>query len=252
VPLSPPAYLGNFLLLYFSNPEIAAYMPAYRASLPQEVYKCLAENPEGCPYADMAQYFDEQALKSGGNRNNSTWPSYCQTTPRWGPLAPSEYQQPEQINQPLGREKADQLARDLGINQDMILTNEEYKCTIGTPPRGPARGIIFACVNDLTNSNGNAAIPLSSYGLFLNVQGDVRSDCAPDAPCLLYNQLAKGPLEAIAIECGYEDKLKRLFNETPVLEFVQEALPCQQTTAPSCIAEAAYPGNCSQCQSDKS
>jgi len=28
VPLAPPIYFVNFLLLYFSNPETAAYMPA--------------------------------------------------------------------------------------------------------------------------------------------------------------------------------------------------------------------------------
>ena len=247
VPLSAPPYLGNLLLIYFMSPENASYMPAYRAAIPQEVYKCLSENPEGCPYSDMAQYFDEQALKSGGNRNNnSSWPSYCQTDPRWQALAQPEYRQPDQTNQPLGRDKADQIVRDLGMDQDMILTDEEYKCTIGTPPRGATRGIIFACENDLTNSKGNAAIPLSSYGLSIDVHGNVRSNCAPDAPCLLINQLARGPLEAIALECGYEDKLKRLFNKTPLLEFINESLPCQHITAPSCIAEATCLCNGSQ------
>jgi|WetSurSiteA1Bulk_404760.scaffolds.fasta_scaffold02664_5 hypothetical protein len=244
VPLSPSIYLLNFLLLYFTNPEIGANMPAYRAAIPLEVYKCLAENPEGCPYADMAQYFSEQALQSGGSQNNNnSWPSYCRTDPKWQALAPPEYPQPDQINQPLGREKADQLAQDLGISQDMILTDEEYECMIGKPPRGPAREIIFVCTNDLTNSKGNAAIPLSSYGLSLNAQGDIRTNCAPDAPCLVFNQLAKGPLEVIAKECGFADKLKRLVNETPFMEFVNETPACQQTTAPSCIAEATCPCN---------
>ncbi len=90
VPLSPSIYLLNFILIYFTNPEIAANMPAYRARIPQEVYKCLVENPEGCPYADMAQYFDdEQPLES----ENTSWPIYCQTDPRWQALAPPEYQQ---------------------------------------------------------------------------------------------------------------------------------------------------------------
>jgi hypothetical protein len=239
VPLSPSIYLLNFILLYFTNPEIAANMPAYRARIPQEVYMCLVENPEGCPYADMAQYFDEQTLKS----ENTSWPIYCQTDPRWLALAPPEYQQPDQINQPLGREKADQLARDLGIAQDMILTHEEYKCMIGTPPRDPAREIIFVCTNDLTNSKGNAVVPLSSYGLALNAQGYVRSNCAPNASCLVFNQLAKGPLEAIAIECGFANKLKRLANATPFFEFINETPECQHSTEPSCIAEATCPCN---------
>ena len=41
VPLAPPVYLVNFLLLYFSKPELAAYLPAYRTPLPQELYQCL-------------------------------------------------------------------------------------------------------------------------------------------------------------------------------------------------------------------
>lgn len=232
VPLSPPIYLLNFILLYFTNPDIAANMPAYRARIPQEVYKCLVENPEGCPYVDMAQYFGEQALKS----ENTSWPIYCQTDPRWQALAPPEYQQPDQINQPLGREKADQLAKDLGIDQDMILTPDEYKCMIGIAPRDSDREIIFVCTNDLTNSKGNTDIPLSSYGLAVNEQGDVRANCAPHAPCLDFNQLAKGPLEVIAIECGFADKLKRVVKATPFIEFVNETPECQHACEPTCIA----------------
>ena len=243
VPLAPPIYLVNFLLLYFSNPENAAYMPGYRVSLPQEVYQCLFENPDGCPYADMAQYFAEQALASGGSENkNASWPSSCETNPRWQSLAPPQYRQPDQINQPLGTKNADQIAQLLGVDQDTILTGAEYACLIGTPPRDPAREIIFACSIDLTNSKGNADLPLSSYGLYLS-EGDVRSNCAPQAPCLEFNNLFAGPLEAIAAQCGFADKLARLFTETPILEFIKEGGQCQQTWMPSCIAEAACPGN---------
>src|SRR5690348_407975 len=48
VPLAPPIYFVNFLFLYFSNPATAALLPAYRVPLPQQVYKCLLENPDGC------------------------------------------------------------------------------------------------------------------------------------------------------------------------------------------------------------
>jgi hypothetical protein len=245
--LTPPIYLINFLFLYVANPEIAANMPAYRAALPQEVYDCLGQNPDGCPYADMEQYFDEQAFDGGGSRNeNSFWPSACQEVPRWQRLAPRKYRHPDQINEPLGMRKAGQLARLLGIDDDMILTDEEYQCLIGTPPRDPAREIIFICSNDLTNSNGNADIPLSSYGLSLNEQGDVRSDCAPKAPCLDFNDLLAGPLEEIAIECRFADKLARLVAKTPFLQFTEDGDPCQDDWEPSCIVEAACPGNSGQ------
>jgi hypothetical protein len=91
----------------------------------------------------------------------------------------------------------------------MILTDAEYHCLIGIPPRDHDREIIFRCIYNLTNSNGNAAIPLSSYGLNVTEQGDVRSVCAPDAPCLEFNALLGGPLEAIAAECGFLDKFLR-------------------------------------------
>ena len=63
------------------------------------------------------------------------WPSSCQTDPRLAILAPPEDRQPDQINEPLGRKRADRLAKLLGIKPDMILTNEEYQCLIGTPQR---------------------------------------------------------------------------------------------------------------------
>lgn len=246
VPLAPPIYLVNFLLLYFSNPESAANMPGYRVALPQEVYQCLFENPDGCPYAEMAPFFAEQALARGGSQNkNASWPVSCQTEPRWQSLAPPQYRQPDQINQPLGRKNADQIAQLLGIEQDMILTDKEYECLIGTPPRDVARKIIYACSIDLTNSKGNTDIPLSSYGLYLS-EGDVLSDCAPHAPCLEFNNLFAGPLQAIAKECGFADKLGRLFVKTPILEFIKQGHQCQQTWMPSCIAEAACPGNGTQ------
>lgn len=243
VPLAPPIYLINFLLLYVSNPETAAYMPAYRVALPQEVYKCLFENPDGCSYAAMEPFFAEQAGDGGGRQSGKTfWPSSCRTDPRLAPLAPPEDRQPGQINEPLGRKKADQLAKLLGIKPDMILTDEEYKCLIGAPPRDVTREIIYACSLDLTNSKGNAEIPLSSYGLYLNLQGDVRSDCAPQAPCLEFNKLFAGPLEVIAKQCGFANKLARLVAETPFLEFVEQGHQCQQAWMPSCIAEAPCAG----------
>ena len=257
VPVAPAMWLANFLLLYFSSPDLAANMPAYRAALPQEVYRCLVDNPEGCPYAYLKPYFDEQALQIGGSRNKTTfWPTSCQCDPKWEALAPREYRQPNQIHQPLGREKADQLARRLGMDQEMILTEEQYECQIGTPPRGPAREIIFLCDQDLTNSKGKAAIPLSSYGLSIDKQGYVRSNCAPNAPCIEFNKLAlplcencPSALALIAIDCDFVPKLIRLFKETPLLELLIGGVACQKEWGPdggvhpSCIIETACPGN---------
>ena len=54
--LTPAIYLVNFLLLYMANPDIAAYMPAYKAPIPQPVVDCLEHNQMGCPYAAYRRY----------------------------------------------------------------------------------------------------------------------------------------------------------------------------------------------------
>src|SRR5262249_37964079 len=166
VPLAPPVYFVNFLLLYWSNPEVAAHMPAYRAPLPQQVYECLLEHPTGtgCSYPEMAPYFAEQVLPSGGGRHdrNSDWPVSCQTDPRWQALAPPEARRTDQINEPLGMRRAEALAGALGIDQKMILTDEEYACLIAKPGPDlrPYREQIILCSIEFTNSNGHSVIPL--------------------------------------------------------------------------------------------
>jgi len=160
-----------------------------------------------------------------------------------GRLAPRKVRRPEQISEPLGRRRADQLAHLLGMDEGMILTDAEYHCVIGTPPRPPDRETIFRCIYNLTNSNGNAAIPLSSYGLNVTEQGDVRSICAPCSPCLEFNALLGGPLEAIAAECGCLDKFLRVVAETPLLQLIEDANPCQMSGEPACLIETTCAGN---------
>jgi len=232
-------YLVNFLLLYMANPDIAAYMPAYRAPIPQPVVDCLEQNPMGCPWADYRQYFDEQVI----DHRNCFWPDSCQENPRWAHLAPRKVTRPEQINEPLGRRRADHLAHVLGIEESMIFTPEQYRCVIGTPPRDHDREIIFRCIYNLTNSNGNAAIPLSSYGLNVTEQGDVRSICAPCAPCLEFNALFEGRLEEIFAECGCLDKFLRVLAETQLPQFIEDGQLCQSSGGPACLIETNCAGN---------
>jgi hypothetical protein len=75
------------------------------------------------------------------------------------------------------------------------------------------------------------------------VEGNVRSLCAPRAPCLEFNKLFFGPLEIIAEQCGFKEKLRRVTTETPFFEFVQQGGQCQHQWFPACIAEAPCPGN---------
>src|SRR5262245_47979351 len=67
VALTPAVYFVNFLFMYFSNPENAANMPAYRAPIPPQLASCLLDNREGCPYADYQQYFNGRNVCRDGN-----------------------------------------------------------------------------------------------------------------------------------------------------------------------------------------
>jgi len=251
VGVTPAVYFVNFLLLYISNPNQAAKMPAYRTPIPMALSDCLESDPEGCSYSAYARFFDDSAKGS----KCCSWPTDCQTDPKWERLAPSVASRSEQINEPLGMERANRLAALLGIDKSMILTDQEYECTIGVPPRGDDRKLIYACINNLTNSNGNTNIPLSSYGLAITDDrngdvpaGDVQSLCAPNAPCLVFNELFDGPLERIATVCGWEKKLDRMVAETPFGEFAQDGGKCQEFAGSKsggpCIVEPVCRSDC--------
>lgn len=248
VAVTPAVYFVNFLFMYFSNPDNAANMPAYRAPIPPELATCLLASPEGCRYADYQQYFNGQALCSNGKRGDKCrWKLECRLKPSFQHLAPPEFSNPDQINEPLGIIHATRLARSLGIDKKLVLTPEQYQCLIGTPgQRSPDQDTIVECIDDLTNSNGDADIPLSSYGLSLDnplqpSESLVRSVCAPKAPCLRMNKVLAGPLEELAAKCDFSDKLAGLFAKTPLVRFGILGDACQSSSITSsggaCMAE---------------
>jgi hypothetical protein len=154
---------------------------------------------------------------------------------------------PTRSTNPWGKKQAEKLAQALRLDHKMPLTDEQYQCLIGRPgPLHPFREQIFLCSIDLTNSNGHAVAPLSSYGLSLDEQRVVRSVCASDgtfeAVCLKANDIFAGPLDAIADECGFTDKWQRLKTETPLREFILQGHDGQTEWAGACIAEAACRG----------
>jgi hypothetical protein len=242
IPLAPPVWLANFLLLYFTKPAIGAAMPAFAAPVPETVYECLAKNDEGCPWTEMAGYFRRRGEIT--NLTSRIWPSNCLLKPELQALSAPDATHPREINRPLGPEKAAWLAQRLNMTQDMILTPDEYRCLVGTPPLDPARQIIDLCMQDLTNTRGNARFTLASYGLSISAAGNVRSDCAPDAPCLEFNQLLKGPVQAIAAQCGFGEKLGILVRYTPFLELLVAVDGCQGAWLPVCIANKTEAGGC--------
>ena len=244
VGVMPAVYLVNFLLLYISNPNEAANMPAYRTPVPEDLAGCLQENPlapQECPYSGYANSFSDRLQD---NRKCSL-PPECGTNVDWERLAPGVAKRPEQINEPLGLERAKRVAEALNIDNSMILTDREYECTIGLPPRLGDRQTIYECITNLTNSTGNTNIPLSSYGLALNDAGDVQSLCAPAAPCLVFNSLFEGPLERIAGVCGWDDKLRQLQTETPLNQLISDGHQCQvlggATNDGACLVESSCP-----------
>lgn len=248
VAITPAVYFVNFLFLYFSNPQNAANMPAYRAPIPPQLATCLLDHPEGCRYADYQQYFNGQDVCADGNGGDKCrWKLQCEVEPSSQHLAPPEFSNPGQINEPLGITHATQLARTFGIDEEVVLTPQEYQCLIGTPGhRSRDQDTIDVCIDDLTNSNGVASIPLSSYGLALDdplrpSESRVRSVCAPQAACLRMNRVIAGPLEKLAAKCGFEEKLRRLFTETPMVRFSILGYACQSSSIAStegaCMAE---------------
>ena len=87
-------------------------------------------------------------------------PEICQEDPEWTILAPRRVTQPEQINEALGRERADLIARRLHMDKRMILTPEAYACIIA--PGDPDRETIFRCIYNLTNSSRRAS-PIGTF-----------------------------------------------------------------------------------------
>ena len=245
VPVTPGVYLINFLFLYSANPEDAANMPAYMAPLPTELVACLRETPTGCAWEDYKQYFDVGGTASAAPTSlgcECDWQTDCQL-PDFQELSPGRYQVPAQINEPLGMVRAVEMARLLGLEDRMVLSKEEYDCVIGAAPRTEDQEIIFECVADLTNSTGNADIPLSSYGLDISPDGLLRSNCAPDAPCLAFNDLLAGPLEKLMADCGAAEKFLAMVTRTPFLEFGKFGNECQSDSKPACIVVAQCRGD---------
>ena len=241
--LTPAIYLTNLLFLYIANPDVAASLPAYRAPIPQPIIDCLKQHPDGsgCPYAEYRHLLDNPQI-DGNNNRECFWPLLCQERPVWQSMAPPKIRRASQLNTPLGRKKADRLARQLGVTDSMVLTEPEYRCMIGTPPLTTDQKIMFECILNMTGSIGHAAIPLSSYGLNVNEDRNVRSICAPQAPCQEVNKLLGKYLHSVAKKCGFLEKLLRMETETPFKQVAVDGFTCQKSGGPACLIETTCAG----------
>ena len=74
------------------------------------------------------------------------------------------------------------------------------------------------------------APPLKFGGV---IKEDVKgSKCAPDAPCLNFNALLGGPLEAIAAECGFLDKFLRWWPKRRYFSSSTMGIPVKRVANP--------------------
>lgn len=231
--MTPNVYLVNFLLIYMSNPNETAKMPAYRAPIPVNVAQCLNDHPQAsdlCPIFLYANSFNGQLLSGSDNQyKKCALPAECRADPQFEAIAPPIAQHPDQLNEPLGLDRANAMAEAMLIDKSMILTDTEWQCTLGDESnQGTTREIVNVCLANLTNTTGNTNIPLASYGLAINEDGDVQSLCAPRAPCLEFNKLFFGPLEDLALECGWLKKLHKMRTESHWSDVIGPASTCQE------------------------
>jgi len=105
---------------------------------------------------------------------------------RYALYAPTQVTSPDQLNQPIGQEKADEIAKALGLDKSKCFTEEQYLAFIsgqgangsGDPQQA---ALVDESVNLLTNSTANplnrdvngtpTQIVLGSYGLAVSKDG---------------------------------------------------------------------------------
>ncbi|WP_328387468.1 hypothetical protein [Nocardia sp. NBC_00416] len=122
--------------------------------------------------------------------------------PAYEHVAPTQMTGPEQLNQPLGRARADEIAGQVGLSSADALTDQQYRdlSTGGGVGGNPeAAEVIDACVRILTNTVGRPLYSqvngqrtpsvLAGYGLYVNPSGLLESPANTDAPTRQVNTL---------------------------------------------------------------
>ena len=148
-------YLVNFVFLYMANPDLAAYMPAYKAPIPQPIVDCLEQNPTGTAVPMLIT--GDTSISRFSITGNASGRRFARRMRDGRVWRHAKLTQPQDINEPLGRRRADQFAHLLGIDAGMILTARRVPVLDrDSSERSGDREIIFNCIYNLTNSTGNA------------------------------------------------------------------------------------------------
>jgi hypothetical protein len=114
---------------------------------------------------------------------------------RYEHLAPAELTDPSQLNQPIGRRAASEIARMLGLRRADTFTRRQYLEFISGRGKGGNRAdakLVDQSVRILTNTTGRplyslvkgvvTSSVLASYGLFVDAKGQLESPANADAP----------------------------------------------------------------------
>jgi hypothetical protein len=122
--------------------------------------------------------------------------------PGYERVAPTQMAGPDQLNQPLGQQAADEIAGQVGLNRADALSEQQYHDLItggGVGGGRDAAEVIEACAEILTNTNGRPLYSnddgnstqsvLASYGLYVNPSGLLESPANADAPTRQVNSL---------------------------------------------------------------
>ena len=148
-------------------------------------------------------------------------------------LAPTQLTDPSQLNQPLGQQRADQIARKLNLRKQDTLTQEQYELFItggGNNGDQHATDLVNASVAILTNTTGRPLYSmvngvqtpsvLGSYGLFVDEQGLLQSPANANAPTREINELLKplGYLDTWLATNGATKTLAMLYRSPYLVE----------------------------------
>jgi hypothetical protein len=149
-------------------------------------------------------------------------------TPRYEQYAPTEALTAQQVNQPLGQDRADRLARAFGLDKDKVFTDRQYRLFVSGRGIGgdPASAkLVDESVRIFTNTRGRPLYDgsvLGSYGLFVNADGLLMSLANTAAPTRQVNVVIEpgGYLGKWCRRNGCEDSLRMLYRSAYTSEVV--------------------------------
>jgi len=177
------------------------------------------------------------AARDAGSSRQS--PDTGFTEPFSGPsayeyLAPTQVADASQLNQPIGQQRADFIARKIGLRKSRTLTEKQFlefitgKGNLGDPD---AAKIVDESVRILTNTTGRPLVcdvsnggpsptVLASYGLFVDESCHLESPANTMAPTRIVNELLAPSVLCrpdSPPECGYVGRWMRANGATPAL-----------------------------------